>query len=377
MIRIHSGLNVLEAAKARIHWLFDEFHDKGLPLGVSTSGGKDSTVVYELARIVAKERGIEKIPVMWLDQECEYEATVDYVRYQMHQPDVIPLWFQIPFRLTNATSHNEHEQFLHVWDEDHPEVWMRPKEPDSIHANTYGQDRFYSTLAAIGERHFHGGGTMSGMRAEEAPGRRVGLTGAPSYKWATWGWQGPNHYVFSPIYDWTWRDVWKAIHEHGWRYNVHYDALYQFGVPVQKMRVSNYHHETAVWSLFHLQEIEPESYAKATQRLEGIHTAAHLGAKDFRPADLPFMFATWAEYRDFLVDRLPTPENAARFKAKWVKLREQFPLAYQEVGERLAKAEAHSVIMNDWEFVLLNSAFFQLPPHLGRGKGRIREEATV
>ena len=360
MIRIHSGKNVLEAALDRIRWLFDEFQAKGRPLSVSSSGGKDSTVVYELSRIVAAERGYE-LPVMWLDQECEYDATVDYVRWQMHQDGIKPFWMQVPFRLTNATSHAKEHQFLHVWDPEHPEVWMREKEPDSYHRNVYGTDRFFGLLDAIGCYHFGGGASMIGMRGEEAPHRRLGLTGQATYKWVTWGYMAKNHYVFSPIYDWTWRDVWKAIHEHGWPYNSHYDSLYQHGVPVHRMRVSNYHHETAVWSLFHLQEVEPESYSKATQRLEGIHTAAHLGAKDFRPAKLPFMFDSWLEYRDYLVERLPTPANAAKFKAKWARLRIQFPLLYSEMGEAMAKAETHSLIANDWEFTLLSGAFTGLP----------------
>jgi len=36
--------NVMEAARRRISWLFDEFDD----ICVSISGGKDSTVVYNL-----------------------------------------------------------------------------------------------------------------------------------------------------------------------------------------------------------------------------------------------------------------------------------------------------------------------------------------
>lgn len=365
MIKIHSGKNVLQAAKDRINWLFDEFQAKGKPLAVSTSGGKDSTVVYELSRAIAAERGYP-LPVMWLDQECEYESTVEYVRWQMHQPGIVPMWMQIPFRLFNTTDHNE--QWLHVWDAEHPERWIRPKEPDSFQENIYGTDRFAKVLGKIGDRHFTDGATMCGLRAEEAPGRRLGLTGEATYKWITWVAWLPHHMVFSPIYDWTWRDVWKAIHEHGWPYNSHYDAMYQHGVPVPRMRVSNYHHETAVWSLFHLQEIEPETYAKATQRLAGIHTAAHLGAKDFRPQELPFMFDSWLEYRDFLNERLPTPENKARFERKFASLRKSFPRAYAEIGERLAKAEAHAVISNDWEFVLLDSTFTNLPPHLGREK---------
>jgi predicted phosphoadenosine phosphosulfate sulfurtransferase len=369
MIRIHNGDNVLEAAMKRLRYLFEEFEGN---ICVSTSGGKDSTVVFELCRIVAAEYG-QELNVMWLDQECEYTSTVDYVRWQMHQPGIKPFWFQVPFRLTNATSHDEYEEFLHVWDPEHPEKWMREKEPDSFHDNVYGVDRFGKMLGALSDYHFPGGANVCGMRAEEAPGRRVGLTGAATYKWITWGWIGNKHFLFSPIYDWTWRDVWKCIQENGWKYNTHYDALYQYGVPTQNMRVSNYHHETAIWSLFHLQEIEPESYARATQRLEGIHTAAHLGKADYKPKTLPFMFDTWLSYRDHLVNTLCSDKNRPIFQAKFASLRERFPVLYEEMGEQIAKAECYSVIMNDWEFVLLDGTFFQAPPELMKRNREVRK----
>ena len=375
MIRIHSGKNVLVASLDRIRWIFDEFMSQGKDVVVSSSGGKDSTVVFELSRIVAKEFDT-KLQVMWLDQECEYEATANYVRWQMHQPDIEPFWFQVPFKLTNSTSHSEHDQFLHVWDPTIPDQWVRPKEPDSIHDNVYGVDRFYGLLHAIGNYHWPGGCNLIGMRTEEAPGRRLGMTSRANYKWITWAAKDQSedsiHWRFNPIYDWSWRDVWKAIHEHSWPYNIYYDVMYQQGIPVQNMRVSNYHHEKSIHSLFTLQEIEPETYARATQRLEGLHTAAHLGKVDFLPRTLPFMFDTWLEYRDYLLEHLPTPDNQRRFIREFGKMREQYPVIYAEDPEGMAKIEVESVVMNDWEFVVLQSQLFRLPLELKDRNGAFR-----
>jgi hypothetical protein len=50
---VMAGLNVFDAALDRIRWLFDEFDNQVM---VCNSGGKDSTVVLELALMVAKER---------------------------------------------------------------------------------------------------------------------------------------------------------------------------------------------------------------------------------------------------------------------------------------------------------------------------------
>jgi predicted phosphoadenosine phosphosulfate sulfurtransferase len=73
---------------------------------------------------------------------------------------------------------------------------------------------------------------------------------------------------------------------------------------VNNMRVSNVHHETSVHSLFYMQEVEPETYARLTQRIGGIDMAGKMGVADYFIHELPFMFKDWAEYRDYLLDKL-------------------------------------------------------------------------
>jgi predicted phosphoadenosine phosphosulfate sulfurtransferase len=68
--------NVYEAALDRVRFVYDECDD----VIVAMSGGKDSTVVFRLASVVAKERGRLPIRVVWLDQEVEWAGTSDYMR---------------------------------------------------------------------------------------------------------------------------------------------------------------------------------------------------------------------------------------------------------------------------------------------------------
>ena len=68
--------NVFEEALERVRFIYDN-HDDVI---VSMSGGKDSTVLFNLALMVAKERNRLPVKVFWLDQEAEWQATVDYMQ---------------------------------------------------------------------------------------------------------------------------------------------------------------------------------------------------------------------------------------------------------------------------------------------------------
>lgn len=111
---------VFEEALNRVNFVFDNCDD----VIVSMSGGKDSTVVFNLALMVAKERKRLPLKVFWLDQEAEWQATDDYMSYIMHRKDVKPYWFQIPFDFTNSLSFEDN--FLRVWDKEKQDKWIRP-----------------------------------------------------------------------------------------------------------------------------------------------------------------------------------------------------------------------------------------------------------
>ena len=349
-LKIYSAVNVFDAALARIRFLFAEFPN----IVVGFSGGKDSTVVFNLALIVARELGRLPLKVMFLDQEAEWQATIDQVRLVMEHPDVEPLWVQVPIKLFNATSTVEH--WLMCWNPEDEHRWMRPRETYSLHENVYGTDRFGEMFAAILAHHYPDTPTcyLAGVRTEESPTRFVGLTHFPTYKGRTWGKvlnKRRGHYTMYPVYDWGYSDVWCAIHQNKWEYNSIYDAQYSYGVKLKDMRVSNVHHETAVHALFYMQEVEPETYQKLTQRISGIDMAGKMGTDDYFVDKLPFMFANWREYRDFLLEKMiENPVWKENFRKEFARL-DVIYTALKE--ETLCKVQISSILTNDWEMIKL------------------------
>ena len=353
-MKIYKQENVFDAAIKRINYLFDEFDN----VVVGFSGGKDSTCVLNLALKVAEERNRLPLKVMFLDQEAEWENVIDYVREIMNDPRVEPMWFQIPLKLFNATSNTEH--WLECWNPKDEDNWMRPKEDYSYKENIYGTDRFHDMFQAIFEHHFKDEKAcyLAGVRTEESPARFLAVTSDATYKYLTFGKKlnrKMNHYTFYPIYDWSFTDVWKSIHDNGWKYTKIYDYQYMHGINIKSMRVSNLHHETAVETLYYLEEIEKETWNKLTKRLSGINTAGKLGRENFlKIKELPFMFRDWVEYRDHLVENLITNEkHRAIFKKKFSKMDEKYDMEFHK--DVLTKVQITSMLANDFEFTKLNN----------------------
>lgn len=351
-MKILTGKNVYEAAKERIRWIYNEFPN----VITAFSGGKDSTVCLHLCLEVAKEKNRFPQKVLFIDQEGEYQATNDYVKHVMNLPEVEPWWFQVPIKLFNATSTKD--TWLYCWDEKKKNLWMRPKDPLSIKKNEFGTDRFANAFTKIVNHYFDEKTcVIGGVRTEESLSRYVGLTSAQTYKHITYGKilnRQKKQYTFYPIYDWGYRDVWKYIHDNKIRYNKIYDYMYQYGVPILNMRVSNLHHETAVNALFFLQEFEPKTWNKLTNRLSGINTAGVMQSENFFIHDLPYMFKNWKEYRDFLLDHL-IEENGTheKFKNKFDKLDKRYSRMHHL--DSLYKACIQTLMCNDYYFTKLNN----------------------
>lgn len=351
-MKIFSETNVYEASLERIRYLFDEFPE----VIVNHSGGKDSTTIFHLAMKIAKEKGRLPLKVCFIDQEAEWQGTIDHIEKVMNHKDVEPLWYQMPLRLFNSTS--TIDPWLYCWEEG--KEWIREKSDISIKQNDYGTDTFKDLFDSIIKRDYKGKKCcrLTGVRTEESPARAIGLTYNKTYKWITWGKKVTEgfHYNFCPIYDWSYTDVWKFIEDNGFEYNKIYDYMYRYGVPINKMRVSNVHHETSFHHLYTLQELEPETWEKISERISGVNTAGQLQENGFRikPKQLPTMFDNWKEYRDYLLENIITDVKYKEiYRKKFEQMDKKF-YGYMNMN-KLYLAEINTMMANDYHFTKLEN----------------------
>ena len=122
-----------------------------------------------------------------------------------------------------------------------------------------------------------------------------------------------------------------------------------------KMRVSNLHHETAIDQLFYLHEMEADTWNRLTKRLDGVNQTHHMGKNDmFMVKELPFMFADWKEYRDYLVDTLiQSDDQKEKYRMKFAWMDDKYDGMY--LPEERHHAEINTLLTNDYHFTKLNN----------------------
>lgn len=347
----NNDLNVLQAARERISFIFDAFEN----IHVSISGGKDSTVLAHLTLEEAKRRG-RRVGIFFLDEEVVYQSTVEMVEYVMEEmaPDnVIPLWLQLEFNLTNATSLTD-TQFV-PWESGKHKIWMRPKKSYAIkfapwdRATEIVADKnkgfgFYDVFVNF-ERCYTNTAFLVGLRGTESPNRWRTVSKNPadingrSVYWATT--KGANYSMY-PLYDWNFHDVWKYIFEHRLRYHRIYDHQFKKGYSITEMRISSLIHEKSFKSIVDLPEFEPDTYNRLLKRAKGIALAQETGkkAKLFRAQKLPKNFDSWRAYRDFLIETHPDQEKCAIMARRFARHLD---------NEYVARQQVRQLVLNDYE----------------------------
>ena len=304
---------------------------------MSVSGGKDSHVTYELAYAEAQKRGRELV-VFFLDQEAEYQSSIDVIKEMMNRPGVTPCWFQVPLRMTNATSYDD--EWFTAW---HPgQEWIREKDPIAIHAWEGAPDRFYDFMDWVEGEFGEGTAFLVGLRSEESLNRFGAVTRNPARPGVHWSTKGAKGAVrVYPIYDWSFEDVWVYLGKSGVQYNRVYDYLHIKGTGIKEMRVSFLLHEKSFKCMTTLQEFEPDTYDRITHRVKGAHAAA-LYAKEttvYSNGKLPESFKTWLAYREFLLAEV-NDERRQTFISRF---------ADQEPRETIYKQQVRQLLINDWE----------------------------
>jgi predicted phosphoadenosine phosphosulfate sulfurtransferase len=341
-------INVVDATRKRIEWLFDNFDN----IVVSISGGKDSTVLAYMTLQEAHKRN-RKVGIFFLDEEVVYQSTIDQVRYIMnlYPENTIKLWYQLEFNLTNATSIDE-TQFK-VWDHEKQDVWLRPKEKDSIKQPTWNVNKqtiankkkgfgFYDALDNF-QLTYENTAYLIGLRASESLNRWRAVIknpGIPNIYWSTKRPQG--NFQMYPLYDWNFQDIWKFLYENNIRYSKIYDYQYKKGLGMKDMRVSSLIHERAFKSLVELPEFEPQTYDKLMARTKGIQVGNIYGKDDLmlKCRKLPKNYDNWIQYRDFLLSTIKDESIKQIFTKRFSK---------QLNNNYVARQQCKQLILNDYE----------------------------
>jgi len=192
------------------------------------SGGKDSTLVLDLAR-----RADPGVPVVFFDSGLEYPETVEFVERTADRWRLNLDWVQVrPTALDVLMSNG-------TW------AYHQPESP--------GLDMFETLIGAPARQAHerHGPGELWGLRADESHGRAVRLAAAlagppcpccagPAERRARHGGayaRRDGTLPYSPVWDWTADDVWAHLRRRGVPANPVYAKLESLGAAGRDLRL--------------------------------------------------------------------------------------------------------------------------------------------
>lgn len=299
----HQSDNVLVAAYKRMRYIFTNFDT----VSVSSSGGKDSACVVNIALDVARELGKLPLRVVFIDEEVISPYTHDYLLRLKNNPDIQLRWICEQVKQRNACSYEE--PFWYTWDKTKQDVWVRPL-PECAETNLPNWDPFIDR-DSTGVEYLVNSlfspkdgkvAVITGIRTEESLRRYRALVSTNTDNYIKSHGDGKNKNIFNchPIYDWNSSDVWLAIKKFGWDYNRTYDIfnLTNLNGKYLSQRVCVPFGEEAMRGFAIYQECFPDMWAKMCKRVQGVGSAVRYANDALYGAAIkePPNGLSWREY---------------------------------------------------------------------------------
>lgn len=326
MPKIYNNKNVLDAALERYDIIFNNFDN----IYFSVSGGKDSSVMLQLAAKKAREHN-KKIDVLFIDLEAQYKATIDHVKELLFDEckDVIRTiyWICLPVSLRNAVSILQPKWTC--WDEKDRGKWVRDMPEGVINVDNCPWDWFryqmefeeFIVLFAEWYSQKHGLSAAGiGIRSDESLNRFRTIISDTKEPYKSYAWttrvkvrQRPiDCYNFFPLYDWRTEDIWGAVAKLDLKFNEIYELMYKNGLSIHEQRLCQPYGDDQRNGLDQFKALEPETWEKVLHRVNGVNfgniyarTSLLGNLRTEKPEHM-----SWEQYAIYLLEsiRLYAPE---------------------------------------------------------------------
>lgn len=323
MAKNYLNINVYEAALQRLNYLYDHFSEDEIWL--SLSGGKDSSLCFDLMKEVALARDIKTINVLIIDLEGHYKLHIDFLEELIADREikVNGYWLCLPFNLSNASSF--HMPKWLCWEDDKKSLWVRPMPENRLiineQNNPFGEyfrkgmefEEFIIQFPKflVEQKGLKRVAQVIGIRTQESYNRYLKMkvrANREFYNGVQWILKqkvtGHDTYSVHPIYDWLIQDVWRYLSSR--KYNKVYDQMYLAGYPLNSMRICQPYGEEQRDNIDLFAKIEPETWARISERVYGGNFAKIYKGKNVikgrveKPPD-----TTWEAWARLILKTMP------------------------------------------------------------------------
>lgn len=318
MSKVYLEKDVLTAALERFEYIFEHFDN----VYFSFSGGKDSSIMLQLANMVAKKKK-KKFDVLFIDLEAQYRLTIEHVNELKKLPRIRDFYhITLPLSLRNSVSILQPKWIC--WDEDCKDLWVREMPTDSINIDNNPIPGFkkgeefeeFILQFAKWYQDTHSGLTACGIgiRTNESLNRfrtiaeKVKKEEFDNKPWTTRMKYRKylDVYAFYPIYDFKTEDVWGVVSKYNFKFNQVYELLYKNGISIHQQRLCQPYGDDQRNGLDQFKALEYETWDKVINRVNGVNfgniycRSTALGNLKTSKPD----FMTWEEYVIFLLESI-------------------------------------------------------------------------
>lgn len=305
--KIELDIDVVRAARQRIKNIFSNDYE----VVFSISGGKDSICLSDLIYKMASAGEIDKskLRVVFIDEEAIYpcvEKCVLNLRKQWMLLGVPFDWYAMEFKHHNCLNQLSNDESFICFDPLKKDVWVRNPPPFAIRKHPAlrpGKDTYQEFLARINRGKIQ----VTGVRASESVQRSKYLAVTTI----------ENTGKAAPIYDWTDKDIWRYIYENNLEIPDAYLYMFQCGVHLNRMRISQFFSVDTVGSLVRMSEYYPGLFDRICKREPNAYMAMlYYDTEIFRRAKRKKKQDEEIDYKAQVLDLIKHPEKLAIPKAE-------------------------------------------------------------